>query len=67
MRDAFVAAGDDQWVGIEVLADRNVPSYAAMLLGWSEGRDSPRAGGLPTFTGSSTKKRWWASASCAIL
>jgi len=41
MRDAFVAAGTDQWTDAEVLAHQDPVAFAEMLCGWSEGRNLP--------------------------
>src|ERR1700730_17577178 len=41
MRDAFLAAGNDQWTGTDSLAHQDPVAFAEMLCAWSEGRDLP--------------------------
>ena len=42
MRDAFVAAGEDQWTGQDQqIAHRDPVAYAEALRDWSEGRNLP--------------------------
>ena len=42
MRDAFMAAGEDDWTGKQAIAHRNVDEYITMVLNWSQGEDLPK-------------------------
>jgi predicted acetyltransferase len=41
MRDAFLAAGEDEWTGGAVIAHQNPRAYIETLRGWREGIDVP--------------------------
>lgn len=41
MRDAFTAAGEDEWTGGAVIAHADPAAYLEILASWSEGRNLP--------------------------
>jgi predicted acetyltransferase len=41
MRDAFLAAGEDEWTGGAVIAHENPSAYIETLRGWREGINVP--------------------------
>ena len=53
MRDAFVAAGEASWTGIEAVAHADVPAYLKLLEGWREGVR------LPAFWEPGPADRFW--------
>lgn len=41
MRDAFVSAGEDPWIGPRAIAHSDPLAYAMLLRGWAQGDDLP--------------------------
>jgi predicted acetyltransferase len=41
MRDAFIAAGEDEWTGGAVIAHSDPAGYLEILRSWSEGKNLP--------------------------